>query len=72
MTGAGADQWSSHGVPNSVLLSKPFAPARPGRYGSVANFLIEPQSEQASGVHNAHRGTMTPLPKCAVAADGPS
>jgi CheY-like chemotaxis protein len=28
MTGAGADQWPSHGVPNSVLLSKPFAPAQ--------------------------------------------
>lgn len=26
MTGAGADQWPSHGVPNSLLLSKPFAP----------------------------------------------
>jgi CheY-like chemotaxis protein len=28
MTGAGADQWPSHGVPNSVLLNKPFAPAQ--------------------------------------------
>ena len=28
MTGAGADHWPSHGVPNSVLLSKPFAPRR--------------------------------------------
>jgi DNA-binding response OmpR family regulator len=28
MTGAGADQWPSHGVPNSVLLQKPFAPAQ--------------------------------------------
>jgi DNA-binding response OmpR family regulator len=28
MTGAGADQWPSHGVPNSVLLTKPFAPAQ--------------------------------------------
>ncbi len=27
MTGAGADQWPSHGVPNSLLLQKPFAPA---------------------------------------------
>ena len=27
-TGAGADQWPSHGVPHSVLLSKPFAPAQ--------------------------------------------
>ena len=28
MTGAAADQWSSHGVPNSILLNKPFAPAQ--------------------------------------------
>jgi DNA-binding response OmpR family regulator len=28
MTGIGADQWPSHGVPNSLLLTKPFAPAQ--------------------------------------------
>jgi DNA-binding response OmpR family regulator len=28
MTGAAADQWPSHGVPNSLLLQKPFAPAQ--------------------------------------------
>lgn len=28
MTGAAADQWASHGVPNSVLLTKPFAPSQ--------------------------------------------
>jgi DNA-binding response OmpR family regulator len=28
MTGAAADQWSSKGVPNSILLEKPFAPAQ--------------------------------------------
>ena len=28
MTGAAADDWPSHGVPNSVLLNKPFAPAQ--------------------------------------------
>jgi CheY-like chemotaxis protein len=28
MTGAAADEWASHGVPNSVLLIKPFAPAQ--------------------------------------------
>jgi CheY-like chemotaxis protein len=28
MTGAAADQWAVHGVPNSVLLKKPFAPAQ--------------------------------------------
>jgi DNA-binding response OmpR family regulator len=24
----GADQWASHGVPNSILISKPYAPAQ--------------------------------------------
>lgn len=28
MTGASADQWTSHGVPDSILLLKPFAPAQ--------------------------------------------
>jgi DNA-binding response OmpR family regulator len=28
MTGTHADEWASKGVPNSVLLSKPFAPAQ--------------------------------------------
>ena len=28
MTGAAADEYPSHGVPKSVLLSKPFAPAQ--------------------------------------------
>nr|WP_249151162.1 response regulator [Bradyrhizobium sp. JYMT SZCCT0180] len=28
MTGAAADQWPVNGVPNSVLLTKPFAPAQ--------------------------------------------
>jgi CheY-like chemotaxis protein len=28
MTGAAADQWASQGVPNSVLLIKPFAPTQ--------------------------------------------
>ena len=28
MTGAAADEWASHGVPNSVLLNKPFAPVQ--------------------------------------------
>jgi DNA-binding response OmpR family regulator len=28
MTGASADQWTSQGVPNSILLQKPFAPAQ--------------------------------------------
>jgi len=28
MTGAAADEWASQGVPNSILLAKPFAPAQ--------------------------------------------
>lgn len=28
MTGAAGDEWASKGVPNSILLSKPFAPAQ--------------------------------------------
>jgi DNA-binding response OmpR family regulator len=28
MTGASADQWGANGVPNSILLTKPFAPAQ--------------------------------------------
>ena len=28
MTGAAADDWPSKGVPNSILLNKPFAPAQ--------------------------------------------
>jgi CheY-like chemotaxis protein len=28
MTGAAANQWPSQGVPNSILLTKPFAPAQ--------------------------------------------
>lgn len=28
MTGAAADDWASHGVPNSILLVKPFAQAQ--------------------------------------------
>ena len=28
MTGAAADEWGSQGVPSSILLAKPFAPAQ--------------------------------------------
>jgi DNA-binding response OmpR family regulator len=28
MTAASADKWSANGVPNSILLTKPFAPAQ--------------------------------------------
>jgi CheY-like chemotaxis protein len=28
MTGAAAEDWASHGVPKSILLLKPFAPAQ--------------------------------------------
>ncbi len=37
MTGAAADQWPSQGVPHSVLLNKPFAPAQ--IVAAVANLL---------------------------------
>ena len=28
ITGANADEWAAQGVPNSILLTKPFAPAQ--------------------------------------------
>jgi DNA-binding response OmpR family regulator len=28
MTGDSADEWASKGVPNSILITKPFAPAQ--------------------------------------------
>lgn len=28
MTGGSADEWSANGVPNSILIGKPFAPAQ--------------------------------------------
>jgi DNA-binding response OmpR family regulator len=28
VTAQAADQWASHGVPNSILITKPFAPAQ--------------------------------------------
>lgn len=37
MTGAAADEWASKGVPNSILLQKPFAPAQ--LVTAVANLL---------------------------------
>jgi DNA-binding response OmpR family regulator len=37
VTALGADQWASHGVPNSILISKPFAPAQLGT--AVSNLL---------------------------------
>jgi CheY-like chemotaxis protein len=37
MTGAAADKWASQGVPNSILLEKPFAPAQP--VTALANLL---------------------------------
>ena len=42
MTGASANQWPSHGVPNSVLLTKPFAPAQ--LVTAVSNLLNETPS----------------------------
>jgi DNA-binding response OmpR family regulator len=37
MTGAAGDHWVSHGVPNSILLCKPFAPAQ--LVTAIANLL---------------------------------
>ncbi len=37
MSGASADDWPSKGVPNSIMLSKPFAPAQ--LVTAVANLL---------------------------------
>ena len=37
MSGAAAAEWTSKGVPNSVMLSKPFAPAQ--LLTDVANLL---------------------------------
>lgn len=37
MTGAAAGDWASRGVPNSILLEKPFAPA-PACHGGLAAF----------------------------------
>jgi len=39
MTGAAAEQYASHGVPNSILLTKPFAPAQ--LVTAVSNLLNE-------------------------------
>ena len=30
ITGGGANEWASHGVPNSILIPKPFAPGQVG------------------------------------------
>jgi CheY-like chemotaxis protein len=37
ITGAAADEWGSQGVPNSILLEKPFAPAQ--LVNTVSQFL---------------------------------
>ena len=37
ITAANADQWASQGVPNSILLTKPFAPAQ--LVTAIANLL---------------------------------
>jgi DNA-binding response OmpR family regulator len=42
MTGAAANDWPSHGVPNSVLLQKPFAPAQ--LVTAVSHLLNAPPS----------------------------
>ena len=46
MTGAAADQWASQGVPNSLLLQKPFAPAQ--LVTAVSQLLNAPPTTAAS------------------------
>jgi CheY-like chemotaxis protein len=45
MTGAAANDWASHGVPNSLLLEKPFAPAQ--IVTAVSQLLNAPPSSQS-------------------------
>ena len=45
MTGAAANDWASHGVPNSLLLEKPFAPAQV--VTAVSQLLNVPPSSQS-------------------------
>ena len=45
MTGAAANDWASHGVPNSLLLEKPFAPAQ--LVTAVSQLLNVPPSIQS-------------------------
>ena len=47
MTGAAADDWASHGVPNSILLVKPFAPAQ--LVTAVSQLLNTGRAEQLKG-----------------------
>jgi len=46
MTGGSADQWAANGVPNSVLLTKPFAPAQ--LVTAVSQLLNEASAPGAS------------------------
>ena len=41
ITGSHADEWAVQGVPKSILLSKPFAPAQ--LVSAVAQLLNDPQ-----------------------------
>jgi DNA-binding response OmpR family regulator len=50
MTGVSADQWTSHGVPDSILLRKPFAPAQ---LVTAVSQLLNPQVRQP---HSPARG----------------
>jgi DNA-binding response OmpR family regulator len=44
MTGANADEWASKGVPNSILLSKPFAQAQ---LLTAISQLLNPEGQTA-------------------------
>jgi DNA-binding response OmpR family regulator len=49
MTGGASDQWASQGVPNSILLQKPFAPAQ--LVTAVSQLLNAPPQASASLPH---------------------
>ena len=47
MTGAAANEWASNGVPNSILLAKPFAPAQ--LITAVSQLLNKASTAPSSG-----------------------
>ena len=61
MTGAGADQWPSHGVPKSLLLTKPFAPAQ--LVTAVSQLLVSgtPTTYHRSPGHHVDGGSLADI-----------
>ena len=58
MTGAAADQWASHGVPNSILLTKPFISIAHSRQRKAASFI----PNQVRNVGCWHKADVEALP----------